>query len=314
MKKYILLITIIYAVACKLPTNPDKQYSNKGQASIYNLHLNPAIGSNYQYEMINESRFEMEVNDKKVKNENKTTVGFNYAVDKDSAGNFVFAMKYDKIQIHTQNDDNEFDQDADNAALTDKPVEKLLGILKQAHIIATINPLGQVKKVDGYNELTAKILESFGNADAYTKSKAQEQWKQFIEKGVIQKGMNQLFKVFPDSAVHVGDTWKLSSGETEALGMNVVSFLTLKEMDNNLAIISVEGDIGSDNSTLDLMGQKVSANLKGKQEGEYQLDIKEGMLLKGSITAKVKGTIKMTGKEIPVDIETSVIINGKKVQ
>jgi hypothetical protein len=241
-------------------------------------------------------------------------VGFSYAVDKDSAGNFLFTMKYDKIQVHTKTEDTETDLDADNATLTLDPVEKMLGILKTANIVAIVTPAGEIKTVTGYKELTARIMENFGNADAYTKITAQAQWEQFVQKGVIQKGMDQLFKIFPDSAVHVGDKWKTGSSESEELGLKAKSFFTLKEINNGIARITASGDIASDSSTVNVMGQMVNASLKGRQQGGYEMDTKSGMLTKSSISAKVKGTIQMMGREIPVNIETSVTINGKQIK
>ena len=64
----------------------------------------------------------------------------NYIANRDSAGNFVFNIRYDKIKIKTQNGDTETEADADNAALSINPVERMLGLLKQAEFAAVVNP------------------------------------------------------------------------------------------------------------------------------------------------------------------------------
>jgi len=49
-----------------------------------------------------------------------------------------------------------------------------------------------------------------------------------------------------------------------------------------------------------MMGQVVTTNLVGKQEGEYEMDVNIGMLIKSSINAHVTGTIQIIGKNVEV--------------
>jgi len=61
------------------------------------------------------------------------------------------------------------------------------------------------------------------------------------------------------------------------------------------------------------MGQVVTTNLVGKQEGEYEMDVRTGMLIKSNINAHVTGTIQIMGKDVPVEVTTVTKMIGNKV-
>ena len=56
-----------------------------------------------------------------------------------------------------------------------------------------------------------------------------------------------------------------------------------------------------------------TVNLKGSQEGEYEMETKTGMLISCRLSATVEGTIQTMGQQIPITIKTSVKIDGRKV-
>jgi molybdopterin-binding protein len=56
----------------------------------------------------------------------------------------------------------------------------------------------------------------------------------------------------------------------------------------------------------------VSADLKGEQKGEFDIETKTGMLINSIITASINGNLQVMGKEIPIEIKTSIKMNGRK--
>ena len=315
MKNYLFLSVILFClISCKTGPGADRQYEANNGKRVYKLNLNPTSGSEYEYEIINESNVNMEVDDKKVDNVSKSEVVVLYTLNKDSAGNFLLSMQYKKVHIYTKTGETETDINTDNTAATDDPVEKMIGILKNAAIEATVNPLGEIISVKGYDEIADKIISGLNIEDAYTKNIARARWQQAIGEGVIKKNMSQLFKIFPDSAVHVGDKWKLNSTQDGELGFNIKSFYTLKHMNDEVAVIASEGEIGGDNATINVSGNLVKSNLKGTQEGEYRVELKTGMMSEGEINSKVEGTLQMMGKEIPITVKSEVKIKGKKIR
>lgn len=316
LKKIIIsfcIVSIIYS--CDLRSGSGENYDKYDPNKTYKLHLNPVPGSSYYYDISNETSVKVEMEDKKVNNETQTNTSIHYKISKDSTGNFLFAMQYDKIQMHTKTGDNETDAEAGNGSAAINPMDKMLGILKQSHITATVSPSGDIINMTGYKELGDQFLANVAVDDEDQKNLLKAQWEKTIGNGLVKQNLEQLFKIFPDSSVHLKDTWKLKTNQESGIGLDANSIFTLKAINSDVAIIEVEGDISSDNTAANLLGlNDASVNLKGSQEGEYEIETKTGMLISCNLSAKVEGKVQAMGQDIPVTIKTSVKINGRKEQ
>jgi hypothetical protein len=315
MKKYYYVFCyLIPIVSCKLQPESDRSYDKYDENKVYKLQLNPATGSAYHYEMENKTVIEISAEGKEVNTLNESEVGFNYSVGIDSTGNYLFTTTYDKIRLKTENGDIKTEADAANATISIDPVERMLGILRAATIKATVTPNGEVKDVVGYEELEEKLMAEFAHADDYGKSMAHAQWKKVVGEGVVKNTMDQLFKLFPDSAIHLHDTWKLNSTQGGELPMNIKNIYTLKAINDDIAVITSEGIMTSDKVSNSVMGYSgVTAKLEGKQKGEFEVEAKTGILISSNITANIKGVLQVMGREIPVEIKSSIKMNGKKI-
>src|SRR6266404_3316427 len=123
--------------------------------------------------------------------------------------------------------------DADKAEGSGDPAEKMLGLLKGINIQAVVNPARQIKSLKGIDEIRDKVMANFNPGDTYGRSMAGKQWDERVKEGLVKNNIEQLFKIFPDSAVHVGDRWKLSA----------------TEIVDGTAVVHSEGEINSDHST-----------------------------------------------------------------
>jgi hypothetical protein len=314
MKKYLPLFILIPVISCKSKSGADRDYDKFDPAKTYTLRLNPLPGSSYHYDITSETETKLEVDGKKTGTESKSTAGVIFKMDKDSTGDFLLNMQYDKLHIYSKSGDIETDADAANSANSLNPVERMLGMLKEAKIITTIGADGNTKNISGYKELGDKIIAGFASNDANGKAIAENMWEKQIGNGMVKNNINQLFKIFPDSAVHLKDKWQLTSKQEAEVGLLVKSEFTLKAINNDVAVIAIEGKITSDNAAGNIMGMNnVTTDLQGDQEGEFEMDRKTGMLISSTVKAKVNGTISVMGRVVPVVIKTSVTIDGRKL-
>ena len=144
-KLFVPKISYVYGVlvlglACNTPSGHNKTHKDKSQSGIegatetgskddaLSLHLNLQPGSKYYYAINNETEMALEVQGKSISNKNESEVGLSYDFGKDSAGNYVLHMHYDKIHIYSKSGDKETELDAANAAATLDPTEKMLGL------------------------------------------------------------------------------------------------------------------------------------------------------------------------------------------
>jgi hypothetical protein len=312
-KSYCIYTALFFIVSCKTGPDSNRDYDKYDPDKTYKLQLNPSPGSSYYYDITNETEIGIEVDGKDAENINKSNTGIRYKIDKDSSGNFLLTMQFDKIHIYTKNNGTEKKADAGNGIMSVDPVEKMLAMLKDATLTSTVSNTGKIRNVTGYKELGEKILAAFPATDDNTKIALESQWDKVIGQGLLRKNLDQLFQIFPDSAVHLRDTWKLTSKQEGDLNMTVKNVYTLKAINSDIAIIESEGKITGDNAETGLMGHGATViSLQGGQQGEYEMEAKTGMLISSRIKADVKGTIRMMGRQVPVRIKTSVKMNGKK--
>ncbi|RYG54428.1 MAG: hypothetical protein EOO01_01595 [Chitinophagaceae bacterium] len=281
----------------------------------YKIGLHPVVGSNYQYEIKNETSFVVEVDDKEIDNLSKTDVSIRYGISKDSAGDFLFAMNYDKIRLYTKKGDLETDLDAANAPGSINQIEKMLGLLKTATITSRVTPSGKVVGVTGYEGLGAKMFDGLHEGDSQMKTALLQQWDKLAGETIVQKNMDQFFSIFPDSIVKVGSTWEQSNVQAGELPMTINTTYKLKSVDKDVAVIAAEGKVTNKANASNLMGySNVKVTLDGTQRGSFEINVSTGMLLKASIKSDIKGELNMMGKEIPVTIKNVIDIKGGELK
>jgi hypothetical protein len=330
MKRAPFLLTALYAVcflfiaSCKNATKRHRRVSStdttntagittgsNGNSTLpedgerYQYKLHPAAGRKYNYTITTETSTLLEVEDKKIKTGNRSEIGLIYEVLRDSANNPLIRVTYSKLYIVLQKTDED-DQviDAGNAATSNDDVEKLLNTIKGSSITLTLNSKGDIVKVAGSKEIADKIMASMKMDDLKTKQLAQNLINKLTGEGFIQNNLKEGFKLFPDTAVYVGDSWNRTGTQNAEISFEAASKYTLVSLSNNIATINIEGTISSlKNATTKVMGQDVQTNLKGGQTSKFTTDIKTGMLLYGRTNTSIKGTIQVAGREVPIKIK-----------
>ncbi len=90
----ILCIALIFIVSCKSQPGAKGDYDKYDPDKTYKLQLNPSDGSGYHYDITNKTKINLEVDGKEIENRTEADVAINYAISKDSSGNFLFRMVY----------------------------------------------------------------------------------------------------------------------------------------------------------------------------------------------------------------------------
>ncbi len=118
----------LFSGACKTHLGSSRYYDDNNPKKVYHLRLNPPVGSQYAYTVSRSTEFEMEVDGKKVDNKNRAKMDVTYTIGKDSSGDILLNIVYNKIHLYTKNGDTEEEEDADKAEdESADPVEKALG-------------------------------------------------------------------------------------------------------------------------------------------------------------------------------------------
>ena len=310
-----LIIPLLILISCKSPQDTDSGSENLDPDKLYLLKLAPLNGSSYQYAIQNESRVVVETEEKEVENINKADIKVTYKVKADSNGNYQFSAFYDKLKFTSEKNGEETEVDAANSSFSVNPLEKMLGMLKDSVISITVSPTGDIVSMKGYREIGEKMIAKLSVNDEAGKKAVLELWDQYIGEGLIKKNLGQLFKLFPDSSVKLGDEWKLTEREEGNLKYNLNGYYKLKAVSQDLAIIGSEGKISATgtNQTLAEMGGSIS-KLTGEQSAEYEIETKTGMVLACRVKASLEGLVVVMNKEVPIKAVVTVNVTGKKVE
>ena len=314
MTRAIFFVFLIFAGSCKTTPDSSRNYDKYDPAKTYKIQLNPSEGAIYRYDITNETEMSLEVDGKKVGNTNKSNIGISYTIDKDSLGNFLFRVRFDTIHLYSKSNGIEKEMDAANSSFSIDPIEKVLGIIRQSEIETRINSKGEVMDTKGYDEIGNKILAAFPETDQATRAAIINQWSQTLGESLLAENLDQLFKIFPDSAVHLNDTWNLTTKQKGEFNLDIFNGFTLKSINTEIALIQSEGKIKTSNSAVGMFGfSNAVANLNGEQEGEFEMETKTGMLHSCKIKADISGNIQAMGRDIPVSITHRLKMKGKKI-
>jgi hypothetical protein len=314
MMKKLIVVLIIFGLSCKTQPHSSSYYQDNDPKKIYHLRLSPAVGSKYAYTTTKESEFTFQGNGKTINNKSRAVIGLVYTIGRDSVGNVLLNITYEKVHLYAKNDEKETQIDADNAETSIDPVERMLGVLKGSALQVAVSSSGAIVYMHGDQVIKEKIMAAFSPGDTYTKMMAGKQWDERIKENLIRNNVEQLFNIFPDSAVHVGNRWKLGSTQKDQIVLNFKTSYLLKEIIDGTAVILADGDISGEDSTVQWNGTTFTSDLKGKQEGEFEMETATGMLLRSHIDSKISGSMTMMGRQIPVTIGITVKIQGEKVR
>lgn len=308
--KTLFAICLVVCVSCKF--QPESNRNNDGSSKIYTIKLAPESGTTYKYEIENEIISTVTTEGKDIETENISSIGATYKIDQDSSGNYIFHIRYDAVKLVTKANGSEVVLDSKNSEASLNQLERMLGMLVDANIMATISKGGDILSVSGYEELGEKIITSIDGADPASVTSVREQWNKTIGEGVVRKNLDQMFHVFPDSAVHIGDKWNLTSEEAGEMPFKVTSHYELKAINDMLAIIQASGRLSlkQQNATFAGVGN-VNLALDGNQKSDLEIDARTGMLMRARIKSEVAGTIIVAGRELPIEIMSTVTISGK---
>lgn len=283
MKYYYLLLTILIFGfgACK--DNSSSKSSSAGDA--IELKLNVKSGDQFTYEMTTTQKMTQSLMGKKIDLNQEMIFTFDYTVKSQSANETNLEATYKRIRMkqHSDMGDMEVDSDQPDKA---SPMYKELLNLKGKTFGITLNDKGEVTKVSGMDQLGGNSMSDSS----------------------LRSMLEMSFKLYPDHPVKPGDTWKndFQSDLGGIMKMKLANTYELIQVKEGIAEIKTNSVISSEKGNND----KVEMNLSGTQSGIMRIEVKSGMLKDSKLKQKLSGKMKASGMEIPMDMESDVLMTG----
>jgi hypothetical protein len=308
MKHIFLILSVLFLLSCN--NAADKRSSNQP----YHFSLRLPAGQKYYYTLTNDMQTTATVNGKAVESGSTATLGLIYEFIKDTGDNFKLKITYDKIRVSIKGKDNQIQEmDADKAATSFDPVEKLLGNLKGGELLVTLSKKGEVLAVAGSKEIADRLMAGTNQMDEYAARSTQQLLSQFAGELFVKNNLSQGFQLFPDSAIHAGDSWTRKQVQTADMSFESDARYTLEEINSGMAIVELEAAITNVKTRKALTGSDAPADIQGKQTASFQADTATGLLMKEKTSTSLKGIMNVYGRDVPITISLKREMSGKKL-
>lgn len=247
----------------------------------------------------------MEFMDKIAESSNKAEVGFRYTVSKDSLGNYVIEITYDKVKVMIDKNGNQQFFDASNGKHSLDPTENALYQLLDASYHVTIDPNGHVSNIRGTDRLVSRMLTSFQHVDQATRKSIDEQMSKLVGDDFIKDLLQRGAGLFPDTAIAEGDQWKRKSVQKSVTVLNTTTDYKLVDVGDTIAKIQINAKLEADSPPNPNPGLNLSTfNINGNQEGYLNVNITTGLISESSMKASLSGVVIANHNHIPVTITT----------
>ncbi len=268
------------------------------------LFINAKSGDSYKYHVEVNQTTNVEYGEETSKNAQNMVTDFIITVDDvDSEGNLAMSYKYDAIRIDSESGGSKQTIDSKNADSED-PFSELYNSFIGKGFSVKMNKFGEVKEVNGVDELFDSMLASLGIDEDEDSQEFIEAMKEGLKDSygeqALKSTIEQSTKVFPQMGnIKVGDSWTVDNSFNSITNIDIKITYTLEKVEGNIAHISVKSDIESDGSkTNNYMGMEMSADLSGKMTGIIKVNINNGFLSEGEIEQEISGKMNLMMPEI----------------
>jgi hypothetical protein len=269
------------------------------------LRFNPDTAAVYHYNIVSEATIDGKVQIK-FSYSRKISLGVNLKFDRESNGDFGLEMTFSRVYLSiTQGDSTEID-DADVAKSTRSTIGRIMVALKDASFFVTLSPTGEIKAEAGYAETVNRALEG-AELGAAEKTEVNT-WDIVFRRGEIEKDLNYLAQILPDSMVCQGAQWKQQLTARGEVTYGLENVLQLESIDKGIAVIRSEGKV----DTVETAGDLTKASIHASQDATFQVDARTGMPTSAKIIALAEASFQGQGHEQEIHMLTKTRITEKK--
>lgn len=273
------------------------QTANKTSSESKLFKFNLQEGKGYDYEMV----WDIDMKQGGQGSAVSMTALFSMNIKSIEGGVRSVATTYKSIRLimdvmgtHMEMDSDKAPADNGSSDPKENPLgmmNKIVGMLVGKEFIIKVNDEGKVLEVTGFKEILSDMMDSMG-----MKGEAKEQamagmGDQFSEQS-IKDQFAQVFNIFPNKEVKVGDSWEKNYTTGGKMGSTHNTTYTVKE---------IEGDHVSLSTKTKMSSREDGENIEGTQTGNIIVDSKTGLMISGDfdqdIRVKTEGqNINVTGK------------------
>jgi Family of unknown function (DUF6263) len=170
-------------------------------------------------------------------------------------------------------------------------MNKVMAGLVGKKFMIKVDEEGKVLEVTGFEKIINNMIDSM-EMDDNTKVQVMASMKDQFSDQTIKDQFAQVFTIFPNKEIKVGDSWEKKYTTGGKIGAEYATTYTVKEIEGDHVSLTTRTNIGTDGGAQDI---------KGTQSGNIIVDSKTGLMIKGEfdqdLVVKAEGnSILITGK------------------
>ena len=180
--------------------------------------------------------------------------------------NFKMNMKAMGMEINIDTDKPVKNEIEDSTAIAENisnKMNKIFGLITGKKFTMKVNREGEVLDVSGFDQMLSSIADSSG-MDEEQRQKVMQTINQQVNEKEIKNRFADIFYIFPQKEVKVGDTWE-KEYETSSSKMPVKNHSVYK-------VKEIEGDMVTIAARTDMISSDENIKVDGKQTGTLIVD------------------------------------------
>jgi len=262
------------------------------------LRLNLQKGTTYEMKMNSINQIDQEMMGQKVKIDQKIEMVFAYTV-LDVLPDKNFLVEYSFLSMKMFMNMNGQEMNMDSESTDSNPLNTAIKDILSLKLKLTLNPKGQVEKVDGLNEYAQKLSGNQQMAQAM---------KMFTDENSFKSFFAQTFNYFPENEVAVGDQWKSAIKTPELMNAEIIMIFEVVAIENNQIYLNFKSVVDME-TPVEQMGMKMNVKMAGNQSGKMTVNTTDGWISTADQIQKFDMKIKMKNPKSGEDMDIPIVIN-----
>lgn len=180
---------------------------------------------------------------------------------------------------------------------------------------AVVSPIGVVQDVRGLNRLLAACVSQITLDEGPLRQAVEKTLRQQLDPENMKPLVQNLFGVLPDHPVAAGDTWPKRLDSHAGIAASADANFTLKARDNGIAIIGISGRLATPaNATMDAAMTKVSYELSGTLDGEFQVQESTGWTWLATMNQTLSGSVTLRAPSVALQTVPITVTSRLKIE
>lgn len=277
------------------------------------LMLNFKQGDSFNVEENTNLKTIMTVSNQNIETDQNEKVTYNYKiVDVDKNNIYTIKSTIKTMYFKQASTQGNIEYDSSKNASNSDALSKMMNSVIGKSYILKITSNGEVKEINGVDEIINDALSNTG-LNEKDKSEVLSTFNQIFNNEALKQQIEQMFRLYPDKKVNVGDKWNRNTDITAGIPMLIDSTMQFKEEKDGIAYIAGNSKIkvNEKNAVMNISGMKFNYNLTGDENGSFNVKEDSGIISDGKINQKLSGTICVDNGQIiregfPISIESSI--------